>query len=165
MKTNLRIPAKALPSGLPGYVEALRKRGHVVRVVSTGKPESDKYIVKTKVYPFINNIVKSDGFTFARIDEPVVSEAFKGADIIHFIMPFKLSYTALKIAQEMNIPVFSAFQCQPENATYNLGFKRFPILAEYIYGRYNRISLLQKFTFGTVVLPGGVGQRNKKALS
>ncbi len=121
------------------YVETLRKRGHEVRVVSTGLPEKDKYIVKTKVYPFINNIVETNGFTFARVDEPVVREAFKGADLIHFIMPFKLSYTALKIAQEMDIPVFSAFHCQPENVTYNLGFKRFPIIATYIYGRYNRM--------------------------
>lgn len=121
------------------YVTSLRKRGHEVRVVSTGLPEPNKYIIKTKVYPLINNIVETNGFRFGRVDEPVVREAFKGADIIHFIMPFKLSYTALKIAQEMDTPVFSAFHCQPENVTYNLGFKNFPVIAEYIYGRYNRL--------------------------
>jgi 1,2-diacylglycerol 3-alpha-glucosyltransferase len=121
------------------FVTSLRERGHEVRVVSTGLPEPDKYIVKTKVYPFINNIVESNGFTFGRVDDPVVREAFKGADIIHFMLPFKLSYTSLKIAQEMDIPVFSAFHCQPENVTYNLGLSKFRILSKYIYGRYNRM--------------------------
>ena len=108
------------------YVDSLRKRGHVVRVVSTGQPEPDKYIVKTKVYPFINNIVESNGFTFARIDEPVVREAFKGADIIHFIMPFKLSYTSLKIAQEMDIPVFFGLSLPTRKRYLQPWFEKIP---------------------------------------
>jgi len=121
------------------YVEMLRARGHEVRVVSTGDEAPDKYVVKTKIYPIIADIVADNGFVFARMDEAVVRRAFVGADIIHFMFPFKLSYTTLKIAQEMDIPIFSAFHCQPENVTYNLGFKHFPIVATYIYGRYNRM--------------------------
>ena len=121
------------------YVETLRSRGHEVRIVSTGDPAPHKYVVKTKVYPLIADIVEKNGFVFGRIDEPVVRRAFEGADIIHFVFPFKLSYTTLKIAREMDIPVFSAFHCQPENVTYNLGLKHFPIVATYIYGRYNRM--------------------------
>ena len=121
------------------YVEKLRERGHEVRIVATGDPMPGKYIVKTKIYPLIANIVAENGMVFARIDEPVVREAFTGADIIHFIFPFKLSYTSLKIAQEMDIPVFSAFHTQPENVTYNLHLKWIPFMADYIYGRYRRM--------------------------
>ena len=121
------------------YAETLRARGHEVRIVATGDPAEGKYVMKTKVYPLIANIVEQNGFTFARMDEPVVREAFDGADIVHFFMPFKLSYTTLRIAQEMDIPVFSAFHTQPENVTYNVGLKHFPIAAAYLYGRYNRM--------------------------
>ncbi len=121
------------------YVEKLRERGHEVRVVATGDPAPDKYVIKTKVFPIIKRIVEENGMVFGRMDEPVVRKAFEGADIIHFIFPFKLSYTTLKIAQEMDIPIFTAFHTQPENVTYNLHMKSFPIVATYIYGRYRRM--------------------------
>ncbi|MBT3318553.1 MAG: glycosyltransferase [Clostridia bacterium] len=120
------------------YAEELRAKGHEVRIAATGDSAPGKYVMKSKFYPFVSKIADQNGFTFARMDEPVIRQAFAGADIVHFFMPFKLSYTSLKVAQEMNIPVFSAFHAQPENVTYNLGFKHFPIVATYIYGRFNR---------------------------
>jgi 1,2-diacylglycerol 3-alpha-glucosyltransferase len=121
------------------YAEKLRARGHEVRIAATGDPEPDKYVMKTRIVPLINKVAIESGFTFGRMDEPVIREAFTGADIVHFFMPFELSYTSLKVAQEMNLPVFSAFHTQPENISYNMGLKAFPIVATYIYGRYRRM--------------------------
>jgi 1,2-diacylglycerol 3-alpha-glucosyltransferase len=121
------------------YAEELRSKGHEVRIAATGDPAPGKYVMKTKYYPFVSKIADQNGFAFARMNEPELRKAFDGADLVHFFMPFKLSYTSLKVAQELNIPVFSAFHAQPENVTYNLGFKNFPFVATYIYGRFNRM--------------------------
>ena len=121
------------------YAEALRKRGHDVRICATGDPAPGKYIMKQKTIPFITKIAEETGFVFGRMDEPVVRQAFKDADVIHFFMPFELSYTSLRVAQEMNIPSFGAFHTQPENVTYNMGLQAFPFIAAYIYGRYRRM--------------------------
>lgn len=121
------------------YVEKLRERGHEVRLVTTGDPGPYKYLMKEKYFFFIKTIMVKNGMVFARMDEAAVRKAFEGSDIIHFIFPFKLSYTTLRIAKEMDIPVFCAFHTQPENVTYNLGLKNFPIVADYIYGRYRRM--------------------------
>jgi 1,2-diacylglycerol 3-alpha-glucosyltransferase len=120
------------------YVEKLRERGHEVRIVATGDPAPGKYVIRTKTYPVFGRIIADSGMVFGRSEEHVVRKAFEGADIIHFIFPFKLSYQALKVAQAMDIPIFTAFHCQPENVTYNLGFKNVPFFADYIYGRFNR---------------------------
>ncbi|MDP2892692.1 MAG: glycosyltransferase [Bacillota bacterium] len=120
------------------FVEGLRKRGHEVRIVATGDPAPDKYVIKTKIYPLIDPIIKGNGMVLGRSDDDVVRKAYEGADVVHFMLPFKLSVRAREIAEEMGIPCFSAFHCQPENVTYNLGLKHFPPAATYIYGRYRR---------------------------
>lgn len=121
------------------YAESLRARGHEVRVCATGNPAPDKYVMKQKTIPIITKIAADSGFVFGRMDEAEVRRAFTGADIVHFFLPFELSYTSLEVAQEMDIPVFSAFHTQPENITYNMGLKAFPFIATYIYGRYRRM--------------------------
>lgn len=104
------------------FAEGLKKLGHEVSVVSTGRKADHKYVVKKMPLPIgISHIIKSQGMTFALPNEKVLKEAISKADVVHFYMPFLLSRKGLKIAEELNVPHTSAFHVQPENITYTLG--------------------------------------------
>ncbi len=104
------------------YVSGLRERGHEVRVVSTGRAEPYKYVVRSKK-SLLNPIFKSHGMVFGVPDKAVIKKAFEGADAVHLHLPFKLCMKARKIADEMSIPYIAAFHCQPENISFNVGIK------------------------------------------
>ena len=55
---------------------------------------------------------------FARPDEEVLREAISWADLVHFLLPFRLSMKGLEIARELDVPHTAAFHVQPENITY-----------------------------------------------
>lgn len=116
------------------FVENLRKLGNEVRVISTGKKEKDKYIVKKlRLFPVANWIVTSQGMTFAKANKEKLTEAIKWADIVHFYLPFFLSIKGMKIAKQMNKPMTSAFHVQPENITYTIGLGKKEKVNDKIY--------------------------------
>lgn len=116
------------------FVENLRKLGNEVRVISTGKKEKDKYIVKKlRLFPVTNWIVTSQGMTFAKANKEKLTEAIKWADIVHFYLPFFLSIKGMKIAKQMNKPMTSAFHVQPENITYTIGLGKKEKVNDKIY--------------------------------
>lgn len=116
------------------FVENLRKRGHEVRIITTGIEDKNKYIVKKiKLTPIVNKIVTSQGMTFARPNDKKLKEAIMWCDIAHFYMPFFLSLKGLKIAQELNKPMTAAFHVQPENITYTIGFGKNDKINDKIY--------------------------------
>ena len=51
----------------------------------------------------ISGIVKSQGMSFAVPDKEIIRKAMEDIDIVHFYMPFWLSRTAKKIADELKI--------------------------------------------------------------
>lgn len=116
------------------FVENLRKLGNEVRVISTGKKEKDKYIVKKlRLFPVANWIVTSQGMTFAKANKEKLTEAIKWADIVHFYLPFFISIKGMKIAKQMNKPMTSAFHVQPENITYTIGLGKKEKVNDKIY--------------------------------
>lgn len=116
------------------FVENLRKLGNEVRVISTGKKEKDKYIVKKlRLFPVANWIVTSQGMTFAKANKEKLTEAIKWADIVHFYLPFFLSIKGMKIAKQINKPMTSAFHVQPENITYTIGLGKKEKVNDKIY--------------------------------
>lgn len=116
------------------FVENLRKLGNEVRVISTGKKEKDKYIVKKlRLFPVANWIVTSQGMTFAKANKEKLTEAIKWADIVHFYLPFFLSIKGMKIAKQMNKPMTSAFHVQLENITYTIGLGKKEKVNDKIY--------------------------------
>ena len=70
----------------------------------------------------IVNVNAATASTVAR--EAGFREAFEGADVVHFYLPFQLEKKGRKIAKGMGIPCTAAFHLQPENITYNCGLKR-----------------------------------------
>ena len=122
------------------FVANLKKRGHEVRVISTGKEEEGKYSVdKIKLVPIVNKIVTSQGMEFAKADEEKLREAIKWAEVVHFYMPFWLSIKGMKIAREMNKPMTAAFHVQPENITYSIGLGKKEKVNDTIYTLFKKV--------------------------
>lgn len=116
------------------FVENLRKRGNEVRVISTGKEEKGKYVVrKMHLTPIVKKIVTSQGMEFAKADEEKLREAINWAEVVHFYMPFFLSRKGMKIAQELEKPMTTAFHVQPENITYTIGLGKQTMVNDKIY--------------------------------
>lgn len=81
------------------FADMLRQRGHQVRVVSIGESGKDKFGVPEAHYKLVTRISHKQGFCFATPDEKVFRKAFKGADIVHFFLPFPFERKAAKIAE------------------------------------------------------------------
>ncbi|MEG1989970.1 MAG: glycosyltransferase [Clostridia bacterium] len=116
--------------------ETLEKRGHTVRIVTTGEEGKNRYIVKEK-RDLVQFFAKKQKMSLGKPDREVLIRAFKGADIIHFMMPFFLSIEGKKIADEMNIPTTTAFHVQPENVSFNIGMGNNKIVNDFIYAFFN----------------------------
>ena len=102
----------------------IEARGHEVAVIAgvgNGWPnvyETGKaFLCRVPVakYFFENN-----GFYFGKVNWPVIKEALKGADLVHFLADFPLERAVKKYCDKMGIKTFAAFHIQPENATYQL---------------------------------------------
>ena len=116
------------------FAEGLINLGHEVYIVSTGEPRENKYVVKAMPLPIIvSKIVKSQGMTFAIPNKDILREAISKVDVVHFYMPFVLSYQALKIAEELNVPRTAAFHVQPENITYTIALGKNTKVNDKIY--------------------------------
>lgn len=128
------------------FAEGLEKAGHEVKIVSTGSPNKNKYIVKEIHFtPIVSHIIKSQGMTFAKPNHKILEEAIKDVDIVHFYMPFFLSSAALKIVEKYNIPHTAAFHVQPENITYTIGLGTNKKVNDGIYSFF-RDHFYNKFT-------------------
>lgn len=128
------------------FAAELKQHGNEVKVVSIGKPAPDRYIVKEfKLFPIADHIIKKQGMAFARPNRETLEEAIGWADVVHFLMPFWLSLSGLKVARRLGTPYTGAFHVQPENITYTLGMGRMNGVNTAIYrffrdNFYNRIT-------------------------
>ena len=102
------------------FTEHLRKRGHKVIVISTGKTEKDKLVLE-KYYPRgFKRIMKKMKMAFAKPDEKKIKDVFKMVDVVHVQLPFLLGIKSITYAKELNLPVVTSFHVQAENITKNL---------------------------------------------
>lgn len=115
------------------FVEALRARGHEVRVLAIGEPAPENYFVKEAEYGFVSEIGHGQGFSFAKFDEETTRRALEGADIVHFLLPLPFEIKVHKIAREMGIPCSAAFHMQPENASHILHIEKMAGIDKSIY--------------------------------
>lgn len=128
------------------FAEGLINLGHEVYVVSTGKPNENKYVVKKMPLPIIvSKIIKSQGMTFALPNKDILREAISKVDVAHFYMPFVLSHQALKIAEELDVPHTAAFHVQPENITYTIALGNNTKVNDRIYDFF-RDKFFNRFT-------------------
>jgi 1,2-diacylglycerol 3-alpha-glucosyltransferase len=102
-------------------VNALRKRGHTVRVVAADVAEANG--VRLPGFQLPLKAMREMQFTMARPDRAALARAFEGVDVVHVQFPFWLGLVAVGEAARLGKPVVAAFHIQPENALLNIGLR------------------------------------------
>lgn len=118
------------------FANHLRKIGHEVRIVTTGEPEEDLYIVPERHVFIATWYAHAQDQLFATPKTSVLNEAISWCDVVHFLMPWKLSQVGVKIAKKLNKPYTAAFHVQAENVTYNMGIGKSKIAINFIYALF-----------------------------
>ena len=117
-------------------VRSLRGKGHTVRIVCPDQDkrgEPDFFVVPTVNLGPLNGYVQSNGVLLAKVDEAILREAFRGADIVHIMFPFPLCQRAAKIAKESGLPVTGGFHMMAENFTTHIFMQNFPLANRLTY--------------------------------
>lgn len=121
-------------------IEGLKERGHEVRVVSPFETDEEGfYTVPKRNFYCFNNYIAKNGVELAKPDREILTEALRGSDVVHIMMPFKLGRVALKIAGKMHIPCTAGFHCQPENFSSHIFLKDVKLANDYLYNRFRRV--------------------------
>ena len=72
------------------FADGLKARGHNVRIVAIGADGKEDCNVKERYVPVLTEVSAKNQTKFGKFDRERVRKAFEGADIVHFIFPFKL---------------------------------------------------------------------------
>ena len=103
--------------------QALRQNGHTVRIVTAipNDTEDDIYVVRERHFPLgITRIIRSHGMVLGKPQAKVLEDAIKGADVVHFFLPFKLAKKGKRIADKLGVASTAGFHVQPENISLNI---------------------------------------------
>ncbi|HHW30066.1 MAG TPA: glycosyltransferase [Clostridiaceae bacterium] len=124
------------------FAKSLAERGHKVRVVACGDPNLsgvdpehgyELFYVPELVIPIASWLAHKQNTLFAKPVRSVLEKAIMGADVVHIYQPWPLGREAERIARKLGVPAIAAFHIQPENITYNIGLKRFHLVAHIVY--------------------------------
>ena len=110
------------------YADALRAKGHEVRLLGMGATGADTLAVDERHIPVVTPVSRACGFHFAKPDKQAVARAIDGVDVVHLFLPFALEREALRQARAASIPVSAAFHLQPQNVTSNARMGEAPLL-------------------------------------
>ena len=127
------------------FAAVLREHGNEVRILTTGEPAPDKFVLKEFKVPLFNDLIHSHGFQFAQVDLDIIREAVAWADIVHCMMPFALETATKLIADQMHKPSTAAFHIQPENMTSSIGLGKAERINDRFYHVFNW-TLYSRFT-------------------
>lgn len=118
-------------------INFLKAKGHEVKVICCDLDENenkDGFILLNKInLGPLNKIVKRNGVALPRRDKKVITEAIKGCDIVHIMMPFPVGVTACRIAKKLGKPVTAGFHCQAELISSHLGLMNCKPFNDLIY--------------------------------
>lgn len=119
-------------------IDGLRDRGHSVKLVSSFKTNEEGFITLERRHfgIFDNYILNKNQVELAKPDRNILIDAITGSDIVHIVLPFKTGVMASKICKELDVPFTTAFHCQPENFSGNIGMQNFTPLNRYLYFRF-----------------------------
>ena len=109
------------------FASELRSRGHEVKFLTTGTPDTHRFAVPEHHFPLVDGLVQRHGFKYAQPNEDVIREALEWCDVAHCFMPFGLEKATKRMAIQMGKPCTAAFHVQPENVTAS-----FHIIADYL---------------------------------
>ena len=120
------------------YASELRNRGHEVKILTTGEPKADRFVVPNRHLPLVDPIAQRHGFQYAQADENVIREALEWCDVAHCYMPFGLEIATKKMAEKMGKPCTAAFHVQPENVTATFNMQNVKWINNIIYSNFNK---------------------------
>ena len=128
------------------FIKCFRERGHEVRVVTNNKKGVPDYPLEVYKVPVFNKIIEKEGYTFAKKNEHIITEALEWCDIVHLEDPFPLGKYTSKLALKMKKPCTATFHLYPENMTYSAGIKwmhiDYPIM-RYFRSAFKRCVMIQ----------------------
>lgn len=118
----------------------LVEQGHTVRIVSPDKNtegEEGYYVVPPLHLGFVlDKVLEMNGVQLAKADKSILRAAIADSDVVHLLVPFPLSWAAIKIAEELNIPMTASFHCQAENFTAHVGLMHVKMANKLVYKFY-----------------------------
>jgi 1,2-diacylglycerol 3-alpha-glucosyltransferase len=120
------------------FAKVLEEHGNEVRIVSTGteedvEPGKTAYLMKKQYIPLFDRLVSAQGMTFAKTDLPLLEEAVRWADVVHFLVPFALSKHGAELCRKRGVPYTAAFHVQPENISSSLHMGKIEGINNLIY--------------------------------
>lgn len=124
------------------YAGELRKRGHEVKILTSGEKSDDIFALPKYHLPIFQPLMDKHNFFFAKSSgaeqEKVIHEAVEWADIVHCFLPFPVEIAAQKYAKKINKPCTGAYHMQPESITANIGLHKFTWLTNRLYQLFRR---------------------------
>jgi len=118
------------------FADGLRERGHTVGIVAIGANGENDCCVGERYVPLLTEVSAKSQIKFGKFEREKIRKTFEGADIVHFIFPFKLEKKCKKLADEMGIPTTAAFHVQPENISFNMHLGSCKLLCDFIYWKF-----------------------------
>ncbi len=111
------------------FVELLRRQGHEVTVVATGRPEPGKVALPQFHVPFFDGLMRKMRYPFAWPERRVLEEVLSRQDVVHVMAPFYLGVRAATLARRAGVPVVSSFHVQAEHLLHNVGIRNRAMVA------------------------------------
>jgi 1,2-diacylglycerol 3-alpha-glucosyltransferase len=124
------------------FAQVLEQHGNEVRVASYGRKEDvpegkTAYLMEKQYIPVFDGLVSSQGMTFAKPDDELLSKAIAWADVVHFLSPFATAHHGIMLARRMGKPYTAAFHVQPENITSSIHMQHMRPVNSGIYHWFN----------------------------
>lgn len=102
-------------------IRFLKEQGHTVRILcadQSKKGQPGYWVVPNLNFgKLLNAYVNKVGVTLARPQDRIIKAAMYGVDAVHIMMPLTLGLAAVKIANEMHLPITAGFHMQAQNFT------------------------------------------------
>ena len=123
-------------------ISYLKAQGHRVTVVCCDADKKDengfKIVPTLNLGPIINAALARNEVLPAKADPVILEEAIKGADVVHLLMPFPLSWKAIPICEKYGIPMTASFHVQAENFTCHIGLMKSNFATREVYRYFYR---------------------------
>lgn len=141
----------------------LRERGHEVYIFATGGDKNDPFFIPMKAFyvPLAKGIMKKLKMPLAKPVNRLMHPIFKELDIVHYMFPFWLGYSSLKLAKKFNKPTVSTFHVQIEHLFKNIKFETdfltrngYRLLVNGLYNKTDFIFCPSKFAHDEILRYG-----------